>query len=438
MKKLSKARIIKINKDNARLYPIYKMLSMDLLFYYAISFVFLTTVKGFSFAEVLLIESFVPMFKAMLQLPLNLLIERIGKKKSLAIGCFCIIIYLVQLISATSLTSLIFASFVYAFGSVLKDLTASNILFESLNNKKGRGMYSQIEERGTYYYYYLDAGISIVAGFLFVVNGYYPMIVSFMFAILSFLISLMFRETKFEENKRKVKLIDRLEEDLSNTFDAFRHISKSSRLKSLLLFGSVFGSYSYVLGILRRAMLAGTDIEPQFFALIFAGLILAGGISTRFINKFKNIFKKKILSYIAITFVTTGILAALVILIDLNQITTTILLLILFLVQYIVYAPYNSLMEKYLKSFSRSKSRLKIKVTYNINMYLAQTVITFITSYMLGYIEVGITVALVSLVYYAAIFITLNYMKGRVGLNPLEYSNEDIELLNTKNIDKPV
>ena len=39
--KLNGEELIKIKKNNARLYPIYKMFSWDLLFYYAISFIFL-------------------------------------------------------------------------------------------------------------------------------------------------------------------------------------------------------------------------------------------------------------------------------------------------------------------------------------------------------------------------------------------------------------
>lgn len=38
----------KLRKANVRLYPTYKMFSWDLLFYYAIAFIFLVQEKGFS------------------------------------------------------------------------------------------------------------------------------------------------------------------------------------------------------------------------------------------------------------------------------------------------------------------------------------------------------------------------------------------------------
>ena len=68
---------------NIRLFPIYKAISWDLLFYYAIIFLFLTQAKGFDAADVLLAEAIYPIFKFIFLMPLTILIEKIGKRKSL-------------------------------------------------------------------------------------------------------------------------------------------------------------------------------------------------------------------------------------------------------------------------------------------------------------------------------------------------------------------
>ena len=73
-------------KNNIRIYPIYKMLSWDLLFYYSIIFLFLTQAKGISAADVLLGESLYPIFKFILLIPLTAFIGKIGKRKSLIIA----------------------------------------------------------------------------------------------------------------------------------------------------------------------------------------------------------------------------------------------------------------------------------------------------------------------------------------------------------------
>lgn len=49
---------IQDKKTNTKLFPIYKMFSWDLLFYYSIIYLFLTQAKNFSASEVLLAEIF--------------------------------------------------------------------------------------------------------------------------------------------------------------------------------------------------------------------------------------------------------------------------------------------------------------------------------------------------------------------------------------------
>jgi len=52
---------------NMKIFPIYKGLSWDALFYYAIEFLFLTSIKGLSAAQVLFVDAFYPIFKFILE-----------------------------------------------------------------------------------------------------------------------------------------------------------------------------------------------------------------------------------------------------------------------------------------------------------------------------------------------------------------------------------
>ena len=65
----------KEKQKNIRLYPTYKMFSWDLLFYYAIIFLFFTQIKGLSTADVMLAEATYPIFKFILMIPSTILIE---------------------------------------------------------------------------------------------------------------------------------------------------------------------------------------------------------------------------------------------------------------------------------------------------------------------------------------------------------------------------
>ena len=67
--KNKKRSIRKIKRRNAQLYPIYKMFSWDLLFFYSIQFLFCTITKGVSASEFLIIGGLYLIFKIMMQIP---------------------------------------------------------------------------------------------------------------------------------------------------------------------------------------------------------------------------------------------------------------------------------------------------------------------------------------------------------------------------------
>ena len=106
----------KMRKRNMKLFPIYKMLSWDLLFYYTINFLFLTQIKNISASNVVLIDSFYALFIMVLQIPINIIIAFLGKKKSLVIGNITLVIYMLIIIFSRNIFDLILANFISAIG----------------------------------------------------------------------------------------------------------------------------------------------------------------------------------------------------------------------------------------------------------------------------------------------------------------------------------
>ena len=52
----NKREEVKAKKQNAKIYPIYKMFSWDLLFFYSIQYLFLTTTKGINASDILKVD----------------------------------------------------------------------------------------------------------------------------------------------------------------------------------------------------------------------------------------------------------------------------------------------------------------------------------------------------------------------------------------------
>ena len=77
---MSKDINLQMRKRNMKLFPTYKKIASDYLFYYTIDFLFLTQVKHISPADVVLSASIKSLFGIFLQIPANIVVEFLGKK----------------------------------------------------------------------------------------------------------------------------------------------------------------------------------------------------------------------------------------------------------------------------------------------------------------------------------------------------------------------
>ena len=85
--------ISNIRRKNAKIYPIYKMFSWDLLFFYSIEFLFCTITKKVTATELLMIKGIGLLFGIMMQIPAVIVPDFLRKEKKY-IYCKFIINYI--------------------------------------------------------------------------------------------------------------------------------------------------------------------------------------------------------------------------------------------------------------------------------------------------------------------------------------------------------
>ena len=158
-------------KQNMKIYSLYRMLSLDRIFYYAIEFLFLTQVKNISAADVVLKSSFYALFMIILQIPATIVVEKLGTRRCTILGNIFNVIYLSLIIFSTNFEMLVLAEFISAICFSLKDISDTTLLTQSIPacSKKGE-IFSKLEGRGSKNYYYINAVTSVLAGFLYVIN----------------------------------------------------------------------------------------------------------------------------------------------------------------------------------------------------------------------------------------------------------------------------
>ena len=109
MQKITNETIIR--KNNMKIFPWYKMLSWDILFFYLISFLYLVDIKNLSPAQVILVDAFYPLFKFFLQPISTLIVDKFGKRKSIIFANCLVNIYLILILFFTGYHSIVFATF---------------------------------------------------------------------------------------------------------------------------------------------------------------------------------------------------------------------------------------------------------------------------------------------------------------------------------------
>ena len=111
---MTKEQKREMRKTNMRIFTTYKKIAWDYLFYYTIDFLFLTQVKNIKSADVVLKNTFNSIFRSVMQIPGNIIVEFLGRKNSLIFANILNCLYMVIIMLSRNLRDLIFAEFIGA------------------------------------------------------------------------------------------------------------------------------------------------------------------------------------------------------------------------------------------------------------------------------------------------------------------------------------
>lgn len=421
---------IQNKKINARLYPIYKMLSWDLLFYYSIIFLYLVQAKNFSASQVMLGEAFFTASCFVLQIPIGLLVDKIGKKRSLVIANICMCLFSFILLIIQNFNQLLIGYFIDAIGYVLKTVCETNILYDSLPIGKRRGnLYSEIDGIGASRYYVVDAITSLIAGYAFVLNPYLPIIFCFIANIISTILATRFRSIKFQNEQVEVK--EGVREYFRQLGEAIRFTKKSKRIFCLLLYFGLVSGLIYNLTTFRSSVLEGISIPEHYFGIIFAISQMVAAICAKaqiFIHKR---FRNKTLAVLGIPLTISCIIIGFLAMIGTST-TFKVIIVLLFVFQGAIKGAYNVLIYRYLNNFTNRKIRTKLATIRNMFYNISSIFISLFGAMLLNYTDSANTIIIVGCMMTILIILLLDYMRGKVGLKPEQYKKEDLKYMPKK------
>ena len=264
-----KDEVLNMRKTNLKVFSVYKALAWDYLFYYAIDFLFFTQIKNMSASIVVLKEAFYSFFKIVLQIPANIVVEFLGRRNSIILANILNCLYMVVIILSQKFVDLVFAEFLRAIALAIKDISEPSLLGSSIPPSKYKSkIYSKIVAKASSRYYVLNAISKIIAGFLFAINGYVPIICSLIVLVMVAIISTVFIEPiKLKKEKIDYKLG---KQQLKDVKQGFLYVLNSERLKALILCSALIATLIRIAYSYHLSLLEDLNISSKFIGIIAA------------------------------------------------------------------------------------------------------------------------------------------------------------------------
>ena len=421
MKKIEEARL---RKHNMKLYTLYVIFGSDLLFYYGVKILFFSQVKHISDADIVFLSTVFALASLVSLVFANFINNKTSNRKTLIIGDVINAISMLVLIVGNGFVQMAIAEMLNAVAFALKNISTGPMLEESIpKTDKKSEIFSRIDGKAYFKYCIFSAIATVVAGFLYNVNPYVPMILCLICTVISGIISFNFKEiNKEQRNKQKdlIKVVKELKE-------GFTYTIKSKRIRALLLaLGFMWGIFILYMTY-QTTLLKNMNISAASIGIIAMFLEIIKGYGGRFANQYNEKLKNKSLTILALTVSSSFIIAGIGSLLNIPFAIQIVIILAAFITIDTIRGLYMVLYKKYDNNFSNVKILPTIYTMTNIYWNLERVIITSIGSFILTIVDVKYGFIIMGIIFIVATILISTYMKTRVGLKIEEYDKEDLK-----------
>lgn len=422
---MDEKKISKIRKSNMKLFPIYESIGLDYIFYYGIEVLFLSQVKGISDSNIVLLSSIFSILAILVQIPMSVVENKIGKRKSLLIGNLLRSISIALVIVAPNYAILIISNIIKSIGFALTDISTSPLLNISIpeTNKKS-SIFSKIYGKGYSKYCYICALSTVFSGYLYTINPYIPLLLCLVFSLFSTIVSYNFIEMKdiVKENYKKVNI----KESIYDIKDGLKYIIKSPRLKSLMLMLGIIWGLLCLLATYQTTLLKNVNVSATYIGIIAAIVQIITGLTSKKANDFNNKFKNKSLTVLALCMTIGAIMIGIVMILKIPYIVQLLIITLIFCLRHAAKGVYQIVKNRYMNNFAKEDILSKIYAVYSIFANISRALISYVGSVLLLFMDIKYSTLVIGIMFTIIVVLVSLYMKPRVGLTPEEYKRKKI------------
>lgn len=406
-------------EKNIKLFPIYKLFSYDILFYYAISVVFFSEVKGLALSQIALLTTAYSVSSIIFQIPSAIIADKIGTKRCMIFGNIICTLWGVNLIVNNSFTAFIFGEFLLGTGFALKGVSESPFLLSSLKKIGRGGEFSKIESKGSVLYFLIEAIACAISGYLYTANPYLPIIFAATCCLIATIISLNFTKIRNSDEKISTKKY------FSDLNTGFKFIFKSKRLNAMLLFCAIFYGIICMCNIYTKSYFAEYKLTATGFGYVYAAFAICSALGSKVQNTLEKRHKNKTLTFFSISYSTLLLLIGIISLFNLDSNALINIGVVLFSIQNLLKGAYRIIIKAYITRYTTSTIRSKLMSIYYLSEQIGASALSFTTSLFLAKFTVGTSIIISSFVIIILTVISLEFMATRVGLSPDKYTEKD-------------
>ena len=421
---MSKEAEVQMRKRNMKLFPTYKKLANSYLFYYTIDFLFLTQIKHISPADVVLSTSIKSLFGIFLQIPANIIVEFLGRKNSIILGNILNCLYMVIFMMCGNLFDLILAKFVASFASAIKNIAEPTLLNASIPPSKYKSnIFAKINAKGTMGYFVIGALSRMIAGVLFEINGYLPIMCSLCVLIIVSIISIFYIEP-IKKLKKKNNELD-IGKQIKDIEEGFRFIITSERLKALILAAALIESLLNILLDYQTSLWQEVKVPAYLIGFMAAVISLSSAFASKKQQNFHNKYRNKTIIIIGLMASVSTIVAGIVGLKAEEYSFLLVVIVLSFIIARFAHGMFYTIMDRYFRNFTNKDIDTKIFAVKNLFSNIVSAVAGIMASFLLNKMSTAYCMIIVGTTFTIIYILMKKYMKSRVGLKPEEYSKQE-------------
>lgn len=371
----------KETNKTVKFFWLYRALSYDLVFYYTVAALYYTSVKGFTPGQFVLLGAFVAFSSFVFMIPASLLVKKLGNTISVRVGSFLWILYLIGLLAFSNIYALFAIECLCSFGTCLKVLSDSPLIVNTLKVNNRSDEYLKQESKGVGCYFLIDCVAALLAGVLFNVNPYLPMIMCLLFVVLMFILSFLIKD---ESEQRKIIVIE-------PNKPAKEKVKITKSFAFFLLF--VFAIYSLIMSIadLKDLGLIELGFNAIAISLVAFASKIINFLSARIFGKYGNNASKKFVIILSTVLIAMVVLVGIFYLFVTNKIAKIILIIACLLVLECIKQPYKLYAKNQLRKFSNEQNQNKLYTIYFMCEMLADTLLSIVGGFVLMGSTVGVS-----------------------------------------------